>query len=154
MAYYYLDYNPADESSQFWTYKTVSFVTSLVLIFLLMTVSLKPWIFVCIAILAASLTMLFDIEGAFDYEGIFWDYFWRLFKIVGLVILFWILTWCAQMVKRIRNWFNGGEDENENENEDDESISVYASLGLIVIFALVLTWCVRKLQRPRRRRGI
>ena len=140
MDYDYPDYNPADESSQFWTYKTVSIVTSLVLIFLLTSVSLKLWIFVCISILAASLTMLFN------YEGIFWYYFWRLFKIVGLVILFWILTRCAQMVKRIRNWINGGE--------DDESISVYASFGLIVISALALTWCVRKLQRPRRRRGI
>ncbi|KAJ9688041.1 hypothetical protein PVL29_013999 [Vitis rotundifolia] len=131
MAYYnpyqYLEYNPADGCPQFWTYKKVSFVASPSLIFLLITVSLRPWTFVFISMVEASLTM------SFDYEGAFMDYFWRLITIVALVFLFWFLIRCAQ--------------------KDDESISVYVSMGLIAILALVLTWCVQKLQRPRRRRG-
>lgn len=152
MAYYnpyqYLDYNPADGCPQFWTYKKVSFVASLNLIFLLITVSLRPWTFVFISMVAASLTM------SFDYEGAFMDYFWRLITIVALVFLFWFLIWCAQKVKRPRSRSNETEDEEEDEDENDESLSLYVSLGLIAIFAMVLTWCVQKLQRPRRRRGI
>ena len=109
-----------------------------------MTVSLRPWTFVFISMVAASLTM------SFDYEGAFMDYFWRLITIVALVFLFWLLIRCAQKVKRPRSRSN----EVEDDDEDDESISVYVSLGLIAIFALVLTWCVQKLQRPRRRRNI
>ena len=97
-----------------------------------------------ISMVATSLTM------SFDYEGTFMDYFWRLITIVALVFLFWFLIWCSQKVKRPRSRSN----EVEDDDEDDESISVYASLGLIAIFALVLTWCVQKLQRPRRRRNI
>ncbi|KAJ9688058.1 hypothetical protein PVL29_014015 [Vitis rotundifolia] len=148
MAYYnpyqYLDYNPADGYPQFWTCKKVSFVASLSLIFLLITVSLRPWAFVFISMVAASLTM------SFDYEGAFMDYIWRLITIVALVFLFWFLIWCSQKVKRPRSRSN----EVEDDDEDDESMSVYVSLGLIAIFALVLTWCVQKLQRPRRRRNI
>ena len=147
MAYYnpyqYLEYNPPDGCPQFWTYKKVSFVASLSLIFLLITVSLRPWTFVFISMVAASLTM------SFDHEGAFMDYFWRLITIVALVFLFWLLIRCAQKVKRPRSRSNEADDD----DEDDESISVYVSMGLIAILALVLTWCIQKLQRPRRRRG-